>query len=306
MLDLLRLKTFLVVAATSSFTRAGARLGYAQSSVTAHIRGLERELGAPLFHRFGKKVTLTEIGRQMIEYANRLIALAEEAKEAVRMPDHSAGPIFVGAPEAVITYRLPDVLHQFQTLYPHVRLQVSARSDSRNEMNEVLEGTLDLAVIVDELVHSDNHIITCPGNEEILLVKSPDYEFNTVGPFSWEKFLASKIILTDRNCAFRLLFDRVLSAARISLMDTMELGTIEAAKQCAAAGMGLAVLPKMALSVELKQRRLVTVPWPGPGFPVYLQIVRHSTRWISPALGALLSLTEQSLAEASAPNRVDA
>ena len=68
MLDLLKLKTFLVVAATSSFTRAGAELGYSQSNVTTHIQNLERELGAPLFDRLRGKVILTEIGRQMHDF----------------------------------------------------------------------------------------------------------------------------------------------------------------------------------------------------------------------------------------------
>jgi DNA-binding transcriptional LysR family regulator len=82
----------------------------------------------------------------------------------------------------------------------------------------------------------------------------------------------------------------------------MELGTIEAVKQCAMASMGLAVLPKMAVTAELKHKRLVPVAWPGPGFPIYIQIARHSTRWISPALGALWSLAAQSLAKTSITN----
>lgn len=297
MLDLLKLKTFLVVAATSSFTRAAAELGYSQSSVTTHIQSLERELGVPLFDRFGRKVILTEIGRQMLEYANRLLALADEAKAAVRKQGNWAGPLSMGAPLAVITYQLPQVLRQFQSLYPRVHLSVCARSDSRTQVDEVLDGTLDLAVIVDELVHSELLSTIRLGTEEILIVKSPEYEFVTAEPFNWAGFAAARVLLTDKNCSFRLLFDRVLDAAQVSLADTMELGTIEAARQCAVAGMGLAVLPKMALTAELKHKQLVPVPWPGPDFLVYSQLVRHRERWASPAVRALWSLAEKGLAE---------
>jgi DNA-binding transcriptional LysR family regulator len=296
-LDLLKLKTFRVVAATSSFTRAGAELGYSQSSVTTHIQSLERELGVPLFDRFGKKVILTEIGREMLDYANRLLALAEEAKAAVSRFENLTGPVSVGAPDAVVTYRLPEVLHQFQTLYPHVHLTVASRADSRAQVDEVLDGTLDLAVVADELVHSGQLTTTCLGNEEILIVKAPHYEFISAEPFGWEALAASRILLTDRSCAFRLLFERVLAAAQVSLPDTLELGTIEAAKQCAIAGMGLAVLPKMALSAELEHKQLVSVRWPGLGFPIYVQMMRHRERWVSPALRELWRLMEQSLAK---------
>ena len=82
MLDLQQLETFRVVAATSNFTRAAAQLGYHQSTVTFHIKSLERELGVRLFerHRFSRTIAMTDVGRRTFEYAERLLALAAEAK----------------------------------------------------------------------------------------------------------------------------------------------------------------------------------------------------------------------------------
>jgi|SRR5690242_5372258 DNA-binding transcriptional LysR family regulator len=87
MLDLRKLHTFRVAAATRSFTRAAAELGCCQSSVTVHIRALEDELGVPLFERCrsSKTVVLTAIGRRVLDYAGRLLALAEETKAAVSL-----------------------------------------------------------------------------------------------------------------------------------------------------------------------------------------------------------------------------
>jgi DNA-binding transcriptional LysR family regulator len=86
MLDLLHLKTFMSVVATMSFSRAAEDLDYSQSSVTHHIKGLERELGVRLIDRFrfAHKIALTDAGRHVYLYAARLLALAEEAKTAVR------------------------------------------------------------------------------------------------------------------------------------------------------------------------------------------------------------------------------
>jgi DNA-binding transcriptional LysR family regulator len=84
MLDLKKLHTFQVAAATSSFTRAAVELGCCQSSVTVHIKALEDELGVSLFERSrsSKTVILTDVGRRLLDYAGRLLALAEETKAA--------------------------------------------------------------------------------------------------------------------------------------------------------------------------------------------------------------------------------
>lgn len=86
MLDLRKLQTFQVAAATSNFTRAAAELGCCQSSVTVHIKALEDELGVTLFERcrFTKQVRLTEMGRQMLEYSQKLLTLANEATLSIR------------------------------------------------------------------------------------------------------------------------------------------------------------------------------------------------------------------------------
>jgi len=86
MIELQHLETFCVVTDTNNFTRAAARLGCSQSTVTMHIRALERELGAPLFvrDRSSKTVVLTEVGRRISRYAGRVLALVKEAEMAVR------------------------------------------------------------------------------------------------------------------------------------------------------------------------------------------------------------------------------
>ena len=92
MLDLQHLKTFMAVVATMSFSRAAEELDYSQSSVTHQIKGLERELGVSLFDRFrfARTIALTDAGRRVYLYATRLLALAEEAKVAVR-PERRRG-----------------------------------------------------------------------------------------------------------------------------------------------------------------------------------------------------------------------
>lgn len=109
MLDLQHLKTFMAVVATMSFSRAADELDYSQSSVTHHIKGLERELGVRLFNRFrfARTIVLTDAGRRVYLYAARLLALAEEAKVAVRPKRKRAGHKKSGAHKSLDGHTAP-------------------------------------------------------------------------------------------------------------------------------------------------------------------------------------------------------
>jgi DNA-binding transcriptional LysR family regulator len=260
-----------------------------------HIQALERELGAPLFDRVSsRKFILTEVGRRTLDYANRLLTLAEEAKATVHKRGEPSGPLSVSAPEALVVYRLPEVLRQFQSLFPHAQLILAAHEDFEAQVTAVLDGTLDLAFVAGARLTSERLIAKGLCTEEILIVAAPDYHFITEGEFRWENLAEERILLPDKSCPFRQLFERAASAAQIPLRNVLALTSTEAIKQCAIAGMGLAIIPKMAVTAELKQRRLVCLPWPGLGLPVHVQMIRHRKRSPSPALHALWSLAEQS------------
>lgn len=298
MLDLQKLRTFQVLAETSNFTRAAAELGCSQSSVTTHIQALEKELGAVLFDRASRHVILTEVGRRTLEYADRLLALACEAKAAVHKQGELSGSLSVSAPEALVTYRLPEVLREFQGLYPRVHLTLNTHSDSKAQLDALLHAELDLAFAVGDTVRSRRLMAKALAAEEILIVAAPDYH-GAAGPYlSVHNFAEEQVLLTGKSCSFRQRFERVLAAMRIQLKNTLELASIEAIKQCALAGMGLAVLPKMAIATELLHKRLITRAWPGLGLRAQIHMVRHRTRPASAALQAFWSLTEQVFSEA--------
>ena len=100
-MDPRQLVTFRTVANLSSFTHAASALDYAQSSVSAHVQALEKELGVPLFDRAGRRVVLTEAGQRMLEYANRILRLTDEARDAVRYQDEPIGTLVLSATETM-------------------------------------------------------------------------------------------------------------------------------------------------------------------------------------------------------------
>src|ERR671912_3070181 len=155
-MELRQVETFLAVAEELSFSRAASRLGYVQSSVSAQVASLERELGAPLFDRLGRRIALTDTGRVLLRYSGRLLNLAEETREAVADAGVGSGEVtgklMVSAPETLLTYRLPRLLALFHERHPKVRLSVRPSPIGRlvgSARKAVEEGSVDVAFVLD-------------------------------------------------------------------------------------------------------------------------------------------------------------
>lgn len=145
-MDLSSIEIFLAVASDRSVTKAARAVGRVPSNVTTRIQQLEEDLGACLFSRDGKKMTLTREGETFLTYANRLLALALEARQAVR-PLAPSGTLRVGTMESTAASRLPAALTQFNQMWPDVSLQLTMGA-SRDLARDVLADALDCALIV--------------------------------------------------------------------------------------------------------------------------------------------------------------
>lgn len=144
-MDLSSLEIFLAVAGENSVTRAAKRVGRVPSNVTIRIQQLEQDLGAALFSREGKKMTLTREGKTFLSYANRLTALALEARHAVK-PSGPSGSLRVGTMESTAASRLPEVLSRFNALWPAVSLRLTMGA-TRDLTRAVMAEELDCALI---------------------------------------------------------------------------------------------------------------------------------------------------------------
>jgi DNA-binding transcriptional LysR family regulator len=293
-MELRQLATFRMLAATLNFTRAAAALGYVQSSVTAQIQALEEDLGVPLFDRLGKRVALTDAGRQFLPYAERMLDLAEEARGALSDAGEPVGVLAIGAPETLCTYRLPGVLRRFRELYPLVRVAFSPGAVAELP-RRVSDGLIDVALVMDEPLQFTGLVVE-PLVEEPLCVLAPVGHplagMPSVNPADLE---GEPLLLTEVGCRYRNMFTRALAAAGVHPASSLEFSSIEAIKQCVIAGMGITVLPAVAVAEEVERGQLAALGWADPGFGVLTQMVWHKDKWLSPALRAFLDVTRETL-----------
>jgi DNA-binding transcriptional LysR family regulator len=295
MLDLRELKTFHAVASEKSFTRAANTLHYAQSSVTAQIQSIEAEVGVPLFDRLGRHVELTFAGRQLLAYADKLLSLAEEARRAVRDDGEKTGTLTMLAPETLLAYRLPELLRRFQSEYPGIHLSLSA-SESCGTGGDI-EPNVDLAFSLDVPLRAPHLVVERLRTEPIVLVVAAGHPLAGKKRVKAKEIGAEQMLVNERACSYRALFERALRAEGVPVARSLELLSVEAIKQCALASLGVAVLPEVVVHRELAAKTLVAVDWPRKPLAVYTQLYRHRDKWMSPVLTAFWEMAVETCAE---------
>jgi DNA-binding transcriptional LysR family regulator len=305
MYELRQLRTFQAVAARQSVTQAAAVLGYAQSSVTAQIQALEEDLGVPLFDRIGRRVELTKAGQMMVSYADRILSLASEARTVVGDDHKPSGVLTIGASETLLTHRLPSVISEFQKTYPQVEISVIAAENCEFHAGQLkLDSSIEIAFVLDQQHRSANLIIETLSAEDVVVLVSPGHRLASVNRLNADMLRDEQILLTERSCGYRVLFERAVSEAGATLNKTLALPSIEAIKRCASAGMGVAVLPRIAVEKELAQHQLVALSWPKDTIRVYSQLIRYSERWQSSASVAFWQLAKRMLTTDRVTHRV--
>lgn len=291
-MEIRQLNTFSEVARVGSFTQAAEILNYAQSSVTTQIQLLENELGAKLFERIGKSITLTSDGILLLSYAQRILKLSEEAKCAVGSQNIPKGTLSVGAPESLCVMRLPGIFKEFHERCPGVELIV--KLESSIEFRRMLkENIIDVAVWIACTKQEEDFIVDVQFPEPMVLLVSPSHPFTKKEIVTPQDINDQSLILTEKGCTYRAAFENILSEAGIKPRSILETGSIQAIKQLTADGLGISLLPLIAARDDIDNGRLICLNWAGPDFGLTTQVVYHKDKWLSPALRIFLDLVKK-------------
>src|SRR6266513_1811059 len=172
-MDLAALKIFLAVAQERSFSRAAAKVHRTQPAVSQAVRRLEDDLGEQLFDRSSKTGTLTEAGRMLQNYGERLIRLAEETESAVRdLRDLRRGRVLIGANEAAVHTLLPLIV-RFRRQFPEIAIDVR-RVPARQIPVEVQQGSLDFGALT--FHPAEEGLLEVPvGTDALVLLVPPSH-----------------------------------------------------------------------------------------------------------------------------------
>lgn len=247
-MDLASLRIFRAVVREGGVTRAAERLHRVQSNVTTRIRQLEEDLGATLFIRERKRLHLAPAGQVLLEYADRLIALAEEARAAVQDP-RPRGLFRIGAMESTAAVRLPALLSAYHRRYPEVVLELRT-GNPQALATAILAGELDVAFVAEPIADAPFEK-TLAFEEEPVIVSATDHPpIGTKGKFP------KTIIAFEHGCPHRKRLEDWYALRGQMPERTIELGSYHAMLGCVVAGMGIALLPRSVLTTFPESKRL--------------------------------------------------
>jgi DNA-binding transcriptional LysR family regulator len=291
-MEIRQLRSFKTVANLSSFNKAAAQLHYAQSSVSVQIQTLEEELGAQLFDRLGKRVQLTETGTQLLQYANKILDLVDETQSAVTGEKQPMGSLTVRIPETFGIHRLPAVLKAFHSRFPKVQLNFITCA-LEGLAKDLRKGITDLAFLLAESINAPDLEVETLGFEQVVLVAGPDHPLAVKRSVHTRDLAGATLLFSRVDCSYRKVFEQILEQEEVGRFNRFEFNSVEMIKHCVMEGMGVAVLPEIALAEEVRRKRLVILPWSEGPIEVAVLMIWLRDRWISPTLNAFIDVTRR-------------
>ena len=261
MLTDFRLKVFKTVADRLSFTKAAAELLISQPAVTKQINELERLLGKPLFLRHGNRISLTDDGVRLLEYANRILALYGELRDAfVEEQGAFSGEIRLGASTTLSQYVLPGLLAKFRKLYPDVRVTLFNGNTEQIE-RQIADGKLDFGMIEGTASNPALHYELFMDDELVLVTSASNTSF-TREEITVADLPALPLVIRENGSGTLDVLSRELSRHGLSLRQLhieMQLGSTESIKHYLFYSDTFAFVSVQAVLDELAANRLRVV-----------------------------------------------
>lgn len=291
-MDLSQLEIFLSIAEEKSFSRAAEKMLRTQPAISIAIKRLEEELGESLFDRSSKNGSLTEAGRVLLSYAQRMLNLRDEAIEAVgELRGMFRGRLTIGANESTSLYLLPPLLMEYRKRFPNIKIEVF-RNISEKIPLEVSERNLDFGFLSYDPMHPNLQSLEIH-RDELVLVVPPKHRLAkqnqvTVKDLGEEQFVAHNVKTPSRTKIFEL-----FAQHRTPLNICLELATLETIKEFVLLNAGIAILPRLAVEAEINSGKLVEVPVKGMKIEKTLRLVYRREASLSHAAKSFLDIIKE-------------
>lgn len=263
-MDPRRLRAFVTVARERSFTAAALNLHLSQSAVSQQIAGLERELGATLLSRAGRRVTLTAAGDALLERAEPLLAELDSARRAVASAQgRIAGRLRIAASLTIAGYVLPSALAALRRDHPGVRFELHVRN-TEDVVRLLVAGEVDLG-LVEGNVDDDRVVLEPLFEDELAVILPPGHRLAQLDEIEPDDLLREPFVLREPGSGTRQIAEAALAAHghRTDLRIVAEVSGIDAQKAIVEAGLGLSIVSMLTIRRELALGTLVARPVTG-------------------------------------------
>ncbi len=293
-----RLQVFHTVARLLSFTKAADALHMTQPAVTFQVRQLEEYFNTRLFDRTHNRISLTEVGARVFQYAEKIFEQYSEMENAVKeMTGDVSGVLVLGASTTIAEYMLPTLLGDFKDKYPDVRIRLQV-SNTDGIVAMVEDNVIDLG-IVEAPVHNKSLAVELCNKDQLVAVVPPDHVFAQRSSITAKELFTEPYISREEGSGTREVINAYLETQQVAMCDVhviMELGSPESIKGAVEAGMGVSILSKATLHKELELGRLTTITL-NPPLERPFSFVHQKQKFRARAMDELLSFAQQYCSE---------
>lgn len=258
-MDFRQLESLVAIAKFKSFSKAADYLYLTQPTISSHISNLETELDTVLINRFNKNISLTKAGDLLYDYAIDIINLRENAKFKLgEFKGKIVGNLEIASSSIPEQYILPDVLYNFNKIYPDVTFNMT-HYDSTKIVEGVINGSIDFGIVGDKIPNNQLKYVKLIDDELVVIVPyREDYDSNG-GLVKLEDILYKNFIFREKGSGTRNIFENALKDHDLNSKNLNVIAYIEnteAIKQCVSRGLGVSILSIRAIEKEIKYKTL--------------------------------------------------
>ena len=281
-----QLKILQAIHSEGSFKKAAEKLYISQPAVSLQIQNLERQLNVPIFYREKRKAQLTETGRLLLKYCDRILNLCEETCRSLdELQTLQSGTLKIGASQTTGTYLLPRLLGIFRQKYPQINVELQVHSTRRIAWG-IMNGQLDLAIVGGDIPAELRNTleITSYAEDELALILPITHPFSSLESIQKEDLYRLKFIALDTESTIRRVIESNLSQNGIDsryFKIEMELNSVEAIKNAVQSGLGAAFVSVSAISKELELNMLHWAKIEGVTIKRTLSVISNPNRYYS-------------------------
>lgn len=291
-MELRQLKTFRTVATLLSFNRAADVLNYAQSTISAQIRGLEEDLGVKLFDRLGKRILLTDAGELLFQYAQKMLDIEAETVAQVKSRTQPEGSLTIRAPQTIGNTYLPIVFGKFRSHFPRVSFDFHTCAFHSLE-HELQTGVTDLAFLIAESIQSGSLRAEPLRFERLVMVSDPGNPLVGKANVALTDLADQPIFVAKSDCGYRMTFEPMLAEAKVKPQPSLEFSSVEMLKACLKTSGGVTMIPEVTVRSELDHGELSVLSWEEGHLDIAVLMIWHKEKWVSPPLKAFMDIARE-------------
>lgn len=291
-MEIRNLLTFVHVAELNSFTKAAKALDYSQSTVSFQIKQLETELDCLLFERINHTISLTEKGKVLLDYAQKITHLTDEFNQERYALQPLNGHIHIVTPDSVCEDMVLKNYENFHYHFPNISLKFTT-ADTKEMFRMLNQNEADLMLTLDNRKYQNDYVIAKEERSKMHFVTGTGSSYAQAESYLLKDLIEFPFILTEKGIGYRRVFDDILAQEAMEITPILEIGRTDIIVELIEKGMGISFLPDFVTEEKVKAGKIKRICVKDAEFDIWKQLIYHKNKWISKSLGALIEYIKE-------------